>query len=265
MLRLNSIEKLQFFFKVLFKVLKSAKKNWNNPWIEISEIPFFTNINAPIINKIIQSFSFLKKEAFNCISINKIEFIIEAMAILNYDIKIFSQIIDYHGFELLIKEILSRNRYYVTNNFYFSDKSPLKAKFDQSRYEIDIVGLKKGIMLLIDAKEGFKRSPQQKISKAANLQFQRGLALKNNPKSLAQLLLELFKSFKNRNKKIAASFPLKIIPFMVTLEENQMKLNENHLPLVCINRLNSFLNELGINLERFHYLKLEKISINIIN
>jgi hypothetical protein len=266
MFKLNSREKIQLFFRELFNVLKNAKKNWNNPWIEIPKIEFFNNLNSHDINEIVLNFSFLKKEAFKCVSINKIQFIIEAMAILNYDIKIFSQIIDYRGFELLIKEILSRSGYYVINNFYFSDNSPLKEKYAQKRYEIDIVGLKEKFLLLIDAKQWFKRSPSQAIGKAANLQYQRGLILIHNPEILYELLNKLLKSFKRKNiKRINEYLPLTLVPLMVTLEENNMKLNKNHIPLVCINRLNSFLNELGINLDHFLYLKVENLPSKTIH
>ncbi len=266
MFKLNSREKIQLFFRELFQVLKSIKKNWNTPWIEIPTISFFNNLNVHEINEFIHYFNFLKKEAFNCISINKIEFIIESMAILNYDIKVYSEIIDYHGFELLIKKILCRNGYYVINNFYFSDNSPLKAQNGQKRYEIDIVGLKKDILLIIDAKQWFKRSPSQAISNAANLQYQRGLALIQNPEILNELLSKLLNSFKHKKKKPVKRYGLlKLVPLMVTLEENFMKLNENHVPLVCINRLNSFLNELGITLDKFHYLIFNNFSPKPIN
>jgi hypothetical protein len=249
----------QPFFRELFFHLNNSKKDWNIPWIKIAQIEFFQNRDSYEINQIIQSFNFLKMEKLNCISINKIDFIIESMGILHYDIKKFSKLLDYRGFESLIKEILSRNGYYALNNFYFSDKSPYKEHTSQERYEIDIVGLKKNWLLLIDAKQWFKRSPSQSISAAANLQAQRGVALKKNADILTQLLLDLTPTSKNRYGKLNRSFPLYIIPFMVTLEDNAMKVNENRIPLVSIQRINAFLNELVTNLERFYYLTIENL------
>ena len=48
---------------------------------------------------------------------------------------------------------------------------------------------------------------------------------------------------------------------MVTLELNWIKINENSVPLVCVQNFNSFLQELGINLEYFRTIKVAHINI----
>lgn len=245
-------------FKELFELMKKEKKVLETPWIDISKVKFFKSMNDQEIEEIIYHISFLKKEKFNCISIDKIEFILESMGILRYDIKDFSAILHHRGFELLIKKILSRNGYYVKNNYYFSDKTSLKNRFGQTRYEIDIIGLHNHYLLLIDGKQWNKRSPIGTLNKAANLQFQRAIALKNNPTILAQLLAELIRA-KNRKQQIESLFPLRLIPLMVTLEENPIKVNRQNTPLVSIYRLNAFLNELMINIKRFRHLIIEKL------
>ena len=46
---------------------------------------------------------------------------------------------------------------------------------------------------------------------------------------------------------------------MVTLETNWIKINDNSVPLVEINNLNSFLDELQVNLQYFKTVKVSKI------
>ena len=50
-------------------------------------------------------------------------FIINAIKVLDLDIKQITEILNFEGFEFLIKEILSMNNYITIKNFRFSDKS----------------------------------------------------------------------------------------------------------------------------------------------
>ncbi len=58
---------------------------------------------------------------------------------------------------------------------------------------------------------------------------------------------------------IRKRLPFTLIPLMVTLETNWIKINENSVPLVEIYNLNSFLEELQANLQYFKTVKVSKI------
>ena len=52
-----------------------------------------------------------------------------------------------------------------------------------------------------------------------------------------------------------------LIPLMVTVESNWIKINENSVPLVAILNLNSFLQEMSVNLQYFKTVMVEKIIV----
>ncbi|MHA1471685.1 MAG: hypothetical protein ACTSQW_01150, partial [Promethearchaeota archaeon] len=95
------------------------------------------------------------------------------------------------------------------------------------------------------------------MNKAANLQFQRVKALKNNPEILSNLIQEILGLNYNYKKRL----PFILIPIMVTIESNGIKINDDSVPLVAIVNLNSFLQELTENLPYFKTVSVEKISI----
>jgi len=61
------------------------------------------------------------------------------------------------------------------------------------------------------------------------------------------------------NYKKSLSFTL--IPLMVTAESNWIKINDNSVPLVANLNLNSFFQELSVNLPYFKTVTVEKISV----
>jgi len=94
------------------------------------------------------------------------------------------------------------------------------------------------------------------MNKAANLQYQRVVALKNNNEIFSNLIQKLLGMSYNIQKRL----PFILIPMMVSLETNWIKINENSVPLVGIYNLNSFLQELPSNLQYFKTEKVSKIS-----
>lgn len=251
---------LKQFFNEIYQILKNSEKAATEIWCELYEINFLKQYHGLELNNLINNFEFIsiKKGSYtNYYSINKVLFIIDAINILKFDIKKLSSLIDYTGFEYLIQEILLRNSYKAIQNFRFSDKSYFKKKTNQSKYEIDVIGFKQNYLLLIDAKQWKKRDVYSSINKAANLQFQRALALQKNPEIFSKLIQSLTKQRVELNIKL----PILIIPLMVTFEENYIKFNENSVPLVSIYRFNSFLQDLRKNLSFFKILKMHKISI----
>ncbi|MFX1492657.1 MAG: hypothetical protein ACFFBZ_00080 [Promethearchaeota archaeon] len=248
------------FFNEIYHILIDSAKDTIEIWCEMYDIRFLKKFNDLKLHEFVNNFEFIsiKKGPYNnYFAINKILFIIEAINILKLDIKKLSNLLDYNGFEYLIQEILTKNGYRTVKNYRFSDRSYFRKKTNQKKYEIDIIGLDHNYLLVIDAKQWKKRDIYSMINKAANLQYQRALVLQKNPEILSSLMQSLIGQRSNWKIKM----PIIIIPLMVTLEENWIKISENFVPLVSIYRLNSFLQEIKKNLSYFRTLKISKISL----
>jgi hypothetical protein len=244
---------LKRFFIEIFNILKDSDPKVTEVWIEPSEVLFFIRYNKYQINEfleIIDSVSIKKGNYSDYIVINKIIFIVEAIKLLDLDIRDLALIITFDGFEALIAEILKLNNYKTLNNFRFSDKSSLKNPNSQKRYEIDVIAVQKNYMLLIDAKQWKRKDSFGAMNKAGNLQFKRVNALVNNPEVIYKLCRKL---------RMRTNFEeMILIPFMVSLEQNFFKMNENKIPLVSICQLNSFLQELFLNKNYFKTIEFSK-------
>ena len=83
------------------------------------------------------------------------------------------------------------------------------------------------------------------------------LALKQNPEVFSQLVTEILGEDPNLKKHL----PFVLIPIMVTLEDNSIKLNDNQVPLVSIYELNAFLHELPNNLHYFKIIQVESVFL----
>ncbi|TFF98172.1 MAG: hypothetical protein EU547_02260 [Promethearchaeota archaeon] len=264
MYNLNPNESIESIFSEIYHLILSSKRKIYDPWIKITEVTSFQDIDDYEIDQFIDCFPFIKRERWNHISIDKIEFILNASQILSLDIKrLAEKLLNFQGFERLIKEIISKMGYLAITNFRFTDHSEYKNKTSQERYEVDIIGLDAPYLLIIDAKEWIRRSPFASLNNAANLQYQRGIALTKNPKILKNLLNKLIDSPERFKKLFEKSFPLKLIPIMVTLEDNYVRLNQKQIPFVSIHQLTSFLSELEIENKKSLYYKCITISKNI--
>jgi len=254
-----SIQSLKQFFLEIYNLLNEGDSEVTELWFEISDIEFFKKFNDLELREFLERFDFIsiqKGNYINYIVIDKIIFITRCLQFLELDVNQLSLLLNYDGFEALIQEILSQNSYRTIKNFRFSDKSNLKLNTSQKRYEIDVIGIYQKFILIIDAKQWKRKDCYGAMNKAANLQHQRVVALTKNPETLSVLIQKLL----GMNSKVRKRLPFTLIPIMVTLETNWIKINDNSVPLVGIYNLNSFLQELSINLQ---YFKTEKIS-NII-
>ena len=258
-MKLCTESSLKQFFTEIYLILKETNTNVIDIWWEISKIPFLNHFNHSELREFLGNFNFVSLQKGNYlyyIVINKILFIIDAITILQLDIRQISEILNYDGFETLVEEILSQNNYITTKNFRFSDKSNFKSKTSQKRYEIDIIGIHLKYILLIDAKQWRRKDSFASLSKAADLQYRRAIALKKNPEIFSRLIQKFFGPKFNLKKRL----PFIIIPVMVTLEDNSIKINTNQIPLVSIYELNSFLQELQNNLQYFRIVKINKVN-----
>jgi len=247
------------FFLEIYNLLREGDSEVTELWIEISEIDFLKNFSDLELREFLERFNFISIQKGNYIDyivVNKISFITVCFEFLELDINQLSYLLNYDGFEALIQEILSQNGYRTIKNFRFSDKSNLKYETSQKRYEIDVIGIYQSFILIIDAKQWKRKDSYGAMNKAANLQYQRVVALKENPETISDLIQKLLGMSCNVRKRL----PFTLIPLMVTLETNWIKINDNSVPLVGIYNLNSFLHELQINLQYFKAVKVSKIS-----
>jgi hypothetical protein len=226
-------------------------------WCEISDIPFCGDFNTIELVDFLRHFPFISLKKGNYrhyLVVDKILFIMECIKILKYDIKDLSKILNYGGFEKLIKSILSENNFLTITNFRFSG-SKLSANITQKKFEIDVIGIYLNTILVIDAKQWNRKDSYSTLNKAANLQYSRIKALEQNKIAFSRLLIELLGEQTNFQKYL----PLTLIPMMVTLEDNSIKLNENEVPLVSIFELNAYLHELPNIMHFFKSIKVTKL------
>ncbi len=255
MVKYSTSIRIKEVFSEIFHILAQSDAELNEVWHEISKIKSFKTLDEQECALLIDELPFLKRERWNHVAINKISFILEAMEFLQKDLRDLSNLLSFHDFETLIQEILKINGYFTTQNFYFSDKSTFKHATKQKRYEIDVIGFKNPHVLCIDAKQWKRKDSFSSINKAANLQLQRILALKENPETFSSLLQSTI-GISSRTK---INFPLMLIPIIVTLEENGSRFNAKDVPLVSIYRLNAFLQEITCNIPYLRIIKISKI------
>ncbi len=260
MYRVYSSPSIKHFFLEIYNLLKDTDSAVTEIWFEISEIEFFKDFSDFELRDFLDKFDFISIQKGNYVHyivVNKIAFITRCLQFLELDVNQLSYLLNCNGFEALIKEILSQNSYKTTKNFRFSDKSDLKYETSQKRYEIDVIGIYQSYMLVIDAKQWKRKDSYSAMNKAANLQYQRVIALKKNPEILSNLIQNLLGMKFNFRKRL----PFILIPVMVTLEANWTRINENYVPIVGINNLNSFLQELRINLHYFKTIEVNRIIV----
>ena len=260
MLNSFSEKSLKQFFQSLYLTLKNFDAELTEVWCEPSDVDYFRGFSQDQIKEFTSYFDFISMKRGNYIDyiiIEKLPFIIRSLKYLQLDITLLSNLLDYDGFEALVKLILSESNYFTTKNYRFTDKTNFKSKTKQSKYEIDVIGIHRDIILLIDCKQWKRKDSYSAINKAANLQYMRALALKKNHELFSGLLETLIGIKKVQKLKP----PFLLIPLMVTLESNWIKINDNSVPIVSIYQLNSFLEELQDNLYYFKIVKVNKLQI----
>jgi len=249
--------KIKRFLYEILRIIEDTEKDSTNICCDPSDLNTVKKLDRIERDNFLFNFNFIKRTKGNYISINKILFIMECIKYLEIDIKQLSEILDFNGFETLIKEILLKNNYFAIKNFRFSDRSNFKSTTSQKRYEIDVIGIYRNYLLIIDAKQWRRKDSFSAMSKAANLQYRRVLALKKNPDVFANLIHKLL----GVSPSIKGRLPFILMPMMVTLEDNGNRVNNNQIPLVSIYKFNSFLHEFQKYLPYFKTTEIKKVSI----
>lgn len=253
-----------FFRKIYNNISKLEQSRTQDTYINISlEENFFENFSQYDI-ELIKDFSV----SIECgltfyneyIKVQKSLFVLEAAKYLDIDIMKLSKLLNWKEFEDLISKIFEKNEFKVIKNFRFTDQSNYGRKTNQKRYEIDVIAMLGRLILLIDAKHWNCRTNNlSAINKASKLQSRRMCALIKNPDVISKLITILLNQ--NELQKIKAFMPFKLIPMIVTLIENKVKLSYIQVPIVSIFHLNRFIQEFDFNEKFFIYEIITNITI----
>lgn len=249
-------ERITSFFHALLRDLLEQAGSYKEKWYELIEFQDRFELSAREVKELMMHFTFILRRKGNYtsyIAIDKVQFVIEARSLLDKEFRELAEILNFTEFERLICRILDENGYYTLTNFRFADATQLKEHTSQERYEIDVIGLYRHYLLIIDAKQWSRRDVFSTMNKAANLQYQRVIALYNNP----EVLKELIETLTQGKKRLKDVLPLTLLPMMATLEDNGIRLNDCQVPLVACDKLNSFLREFEKYLYYFQNLRVK--------
>ena len=148
---------------------------------------------------------------------------------LGADMERVSSFLQWQEFETMAALALEQNRYEIIQN--------LRFKYNGRRWEIDVVGCAKSMILCIDCKHWHHALSLSVLKRIAEEQTQRA-------KALAESLPNPV--FKQINDYLEGS---KIIPIVLTLMDCRFKFYEN-VPIVPILQIQDFLNQLPEYIER---------------
>ncbi len=158
------------------------------------------------------------------------------------DIEKVCKLLNWKEFEAFSKNALEKNNYFCIQNFRFQQ--------NKKRYEIDVVGLKKPLILCIDSKH-YKKSGKSSVLKiACKKQIERVEAFSRvMPKNISKLRIM---EWKNAN----------IVPLIVTLLPEEISFFEQ-VPIVPFFKLNNFVIELQAHISEIYQIhkKLPKCSL----
>ena len=151
---------------------------------------------------------------------------------LGADVERASSFLQWQEFETMAALALEQNRYEVIQN--------LRFKHNGRRWEIDVVGCTKSMILCIDCKHWHHALSLSVLKKIVEEQTQRAKALAESSPNLV---------FKQINKYLESS---KIIPIVLSLMNCKFKFYEN-VPIVPILQIQDFLNQLPAYADRLTY------------
>lgn len=154
------------------------------------------------------------------------------------------QLLSWKEFENIAAEALEENNYKVLRNFHL--------KQDSKRWEIDIIGLKKPLILCVDCKHWKRGWRTSAITKAVQAQVER-------TKALAEELTNYSQKAGLEEWKDAT-----LIPIVMSLMPGPCKFLDN-IPVVSVLQFQDFINELPaqVHLLKNFYQKPRKPNENL--
>ncbi len=185
---------------------------------------------------------YLKEDCVEIDSRSRLKIAIKA-ASLGADIQRISNLLHWQEFEEIAAEALKNNGYRVHNN--------LRFKHEGHRYEIDVVGCRKPLVLCIDCKRWQRAITPSALKRIITEQVQRTHALAN---ALP-------------NKKIDIECTRwgtgKFVPAVLSLFPSAFKFYD-HVPIVPVLQLQDFITQMPLQTEnvKFFLKKFEKLTDN---
>jgi Holliday junction resolvase-like predicted endonuclease len=165
---------------------------------------------------------YLKPNSVEVDSNSRLKLAVKA-AYLGADVEHISDLLCWQEFEEIAALALKNNGYVVQNN--------LRFKHEGKRWEIDVVGCKKPLVVCVDCKHWQRAIASSALKRIVDLQAQRTLALADSLPNLA-LKLECAKWGK-----------AKFIPAVLSLIPSAFKFYEN-VPVVPVLQLQDFICQL---------------------
>jgi Holliday junction resolvase-like predicted endonuclease len=165
---------------------------------------------------------YVQRSVLEANSFQRLKLAVNAI-LLGADIENISSFLQWQEFENFAAVAFERNSYTVKKN--------LRFKYAGRKWEIDIVGCKKPMVLCVDCKHWHRGLHASALKKIVEEQVQRTLAL-------AESLPNLF------DKIECASWDnVKLVPAVLTLVTGRFKFHDN-VPIVAVLQLQDFLGQL---------------------
>jgi Holliday junction resolvase-like predicted endonuclease len=169
-----------------------------------------------------EKFIYLKPDRVEIDSNSRLKLAVKA-ASLGADVEHIINLLCWQEFEEIAALALTNNGYIVQNN--------LRFKHESKRWEIDVVGCKKPLVICVDCKHWHCSISSSALSKIVDLQAQRTLALAD---SLPNINLKL---------ECAKWEKAKFIPAVLSLIPSSFKFYEK-VPVVPVLQLQDFISQL---------------------
>ncbi|MEM3699612.1 MAG: hypothetical protein QXL57_01940 [Candidatus Bathyarchaeia archaeon] len=169
-----------------------------------------------------QDFIYLTKSFVDADALQRLKLAVYAIE-LGADFERVCSFLGWREFEGMASVILERNSYVVKQNFWF--------KHFGKRWEIDVVGYKKPIVLCVDCKHWRYGMRPSALKKIAEEQKKRTIAL-------VESLLTLVGKF-----EFASWNNVKIVPAVLSLVPGRFKFY-NEVPIVPVLQFQDFINQL---------------------
>ncbi|MBT0159167.1 YraN family protein [Candidatus Bathyarchaeota archaeon A05DMB-2] len=178
---------------------------------------------------------YLKNGAVEADNNGRLKMAIKALA-LGADVEVVSNLLHWQEFEEIAAVALERNGYVAAKNVRFKNAG--------RRWEIDVVGCKKPLVLCIDCKHWHHRMSSSALKRIAEAQVQRTRALAESLPST---------SIKIECGKWSSA---KFVPAVLSLIHGSFKFYEQ-VPIVPVLQLQDFLNKLPAYTDSLKYFTRE--------
>lgn len=225
---------------VELKLLNSLLKLTQNSSILIEDVKEDCRIPSDIVKKLLknlqnQGLAYLDGDSVKTDSSNRLKLAIRAVS-LGGDLEQVTSLLGWQEFEEIAAYTLKTNGYIVTSNLHF--------KHAGRKWELDLIGCKKPLVVCIDCKHYHHMISYSKMQKIVENQVQR-------TKALSDLLPGALKNF-----DFSSWSKAKFVPAILSLLPNPSKFYDS-VPIVPVLQIQDFINQLPIHVESLRYYQRE--------